>query len=263
MTDEQFLDVLNFDNAGREDVHPLHEAGGWRQWMEKTGKGVLGIAARIGQSKEYVYQRLKYAALIESAAKAFLDGAISAGHAILIARLEPKAQEGALKFALAEDWQRRKPGVRALADHLHRDAYVDLRNARSTGRTARSWLARATAANARSARRISLVLNSIRRIRKRTYARTGCVTSRKSTITCTESGPRSRPPGRRFYLSRTCGRRGRRVCAVSRNTTSRNPGRQALARRSCRGRACGPGHHDQAEACAGIAGDGPAEPRRG
>jgi ParB/RepB/Spo0J family partition protein len=126
MTDEQFLDVLNFDNTGREDVHPLHEASGWRLWMERTGKGVLDIAARIGQSKEYVYQRLKYASLVEPAQQAFMDGKITAAHAILIARLEPKAQEKALKFSMAADWRGNMPSVRALADHLHQDAYTDL-----------------------------------------------------------------------------------------------------------------------------------------
>src|SRR5258707_14371312 len=98
MDDVEFLDVLNFDNAGREDVHPLHEAAGWRQWMEKTGKGVLDIAARIGQSKEYVYQRLKYSALIPEAQAAFLDGKLTAGHAVQIARRDD--QKKWLKFCL-------------------------------------------------------------------------------------------------------------------------------------------------------------------
>ncbi len=128
MTDEEFLDVLNFDNSGREDVHPLDESAGWRDWMAKTGKGVLDIAARIGQSKEYVYQRLKYAALIEPAKTAFLEGQVTAGHAILIARLPEKEQQKALKFCLTEDWQQRRPSVRSLADYLHSSAYIDLRD---------------------------------------------------------------------------------------------------------------------------------------
>lgn len=98
MSDEEFLDVLNFDNSGREDVHPLDEASGWRQWMEKTGKSVLDIAARIGQSKEYVYQRLKYADLIPEAKQSFLDGGITARHAVQIARRSPEGQVEALEF---------------------------------------------------------------------------------------------------------------------------------------------------------------------
>lgn len=128
MTEEQFLDVLNFDNSGREDVHPLHEAAGWRAWMDKTGKGVIDIAQRIGQSKEYVYQRLKYAALCDKAREAFLNNEVTAGHAILIARLPKKEQQKALTYCVAQDWQGRRPSVRALADFLRQNAYVDLRD---------------------------------------------------------------------------------------------------------------------------------------
>lgn len=119
MTDEEFLEVLNFDNSGREDVHPLHEASGWRAWMEKTGKGVKDIAARIGQSIEYVYQRLKYAALIEEARAAFLDTRITAGHAIEIARIQADDQKKALRACGAPDWdQAALPSVRALREMI-------------------------------------------------------------------------------------------------------------------------------------------------
>jgi ParB family chromosome partitioning protein len=125
MSDVEFLDVLNFDNCGREDVHPLHEAAGWQAWMEKTGHGVNDIAARIGQSKEYVYQRLKYSALIDEAAKAFFDGKITAGHAILIARLQPSDQKKALKFCepRGNDY---RPGVRDLAGYIQRDVHLNI-----------------------------------------------------------------------------------------------------------------------------------------
>ena len=132
MSDEEFLEVLNFDNSAREDVHPLDEAAGWQAWMHETGKGVLDIAARIGQSKEYVYQRLKYASLIEDARKAFLGGEISAGHAILIARLpRPSDQKVALKFASGPEWMdaSKKPGVRELAQFISRDLHLDLERA--------------------------------------------------------------------------------------------------------------------------------------
>ncbi len=129
MSDEEFLDVLNFDNSGREDVHPLHEAAGWQQWMEKTGKGVLDIAARIGQSKEYVYQRLKYAALIDAGKAAFLNGEITAGHAILIARLQPKDQDKSLKYCLTVGYSGHKPSVRDLVNFIQRDIHLEMADA--------------------------------------------------------------------------------------------------------------------------------------
>lgn len=130
MTDAQFLDVLNFDNCGRLDVHPLHESAGWSAWMEKTGKGVVDIAARIGQSKEYVYQRLKYSALIDAGREAFLDGEISAGHAILIARLQPADQKKALKACEPPTWNPdQRPSVRDLVTFIQRDIHLDMARA--------------------------------------------------------------------------------------------------------------------------------------
>lgn len=130
MTDEEFLDVLNFDNTGREDVHPLHEAAGWRTWMEKTGKGVLDIAARIGQSKEYVYQRLKYADLIEEAREAFLDERITSSHAILIARLAPDDQRKALRACEPPMFdQEKKVSSRELAAWIKKNLHIDLTEA--------------------------------------------------------------------------------------------------------------------------------------
>lgn len=127
LTDEQFLEVLNFDNSGRAGVHPLHEAAGWKQYMERTGKGVLDIAARLGQSKEYVYQRLKYADLIPEAKRAFLNGTIAGGHAILIARLQPDDQERALHFTVATA-SVHTPSVRDLAGFIQRDIHLTLSN---------------------------------------------------------------------------------------------------------------------------------------
>lgn len=98
MSDAELLDVLNFDNSGREDVHPLHEAAGWRTWMEKTGGFAPDIAARIGQSERFVYDRLKCLELIPQGQQLFLDGALNVAHAREIARLEPAEQRAALEY---------------------------------------------------------------------------------------------------------------------------------------------------------------------
>ena len=134
MSDAEFLDVLNFDNSAREDVHPLHEAAGWQQWMTKTGKSVLDIAAKIGKSKEYVYVRLKFASLIDEAKRVFLNGEIGPAHASLIARLQPPEQEKALGFYRAGEWdprasEYRRPSVRQFADFIGRDIHLQMDSA--------------------------------------------------------------------------------------------------------------------------------------
>jgi ParB/RepB/Spo0J family partition protein len=115
--DDAFLDVLNFDNSGHERVHPLHEAAGWREWLQRTGQSVLDIARHIGKSKEYVYQRLQYAKLIPEAQREFLeDPGLTAQHAAAIARLTPENQVLALDYCKPPVWdlRRRRPGYREL-----------------------------------------------------------------------------------------------------------------------------------------------------
>lgn len=121
LSDDDFLRVLTFDNSNREDPHELDEAAGFRFYMERTGATVAVIAGAVGQSEAYVYQRLKYADLIPTAKKAFWDEKITAGHAILIARLQPPDQTLALK----ESTQHGGRSVRSLEEwierHIHRD----------------------------------------------------------------------------------------------------------------------------------------------
>lgn len=99
LTDQQALEVQVIENLQREDLHPLDEAEGYRQLMATAKYDVARIAARIGRSVKYVYDRVKLLALVAEAKKAFLEERITAGHAILLARLTPAAQ----KRALGED----------------------------------------------------------------------------------------------------------------------------------------------------------------
>lgn len=105
------LEIMVIENLQREDVHPLDEALGYEALMKKASEAdpELGelpgaprhtadsIAVKIGKSKEYVYARLKLLALVPAGREAFQSDRITAGHAVLIARLTPKDQVTALK----------------------------------------------------------------------------------------------------------------------------------------------------------------------
>jgi ParB/RepB/Spo0J family partition protein len=67
MPDQEFLEILTIENLQREDVHPLDEGEGYRTLMAQTGWLADEVAAKVGKSKSYVYQRLKLAELIEPA----------------------------------------------------------------------------------------------------------------------------------------------------------------------------------------------------
>jgi ParB family chromosome partitioning protein len=92
LDDAAFLELLTVENVQRQDVHPLDEAEGYRTLMAELGYDVPAIAAKIGKSVKYVYDRLKLLALTADARTLFLAGVITAGHAILLARLTPADQ---------------------------------------------------------------------------------------------------------------------------------------------------------------------------
>lgn len=91
MDDQEFAEFLVFENLERDDLHPLEEAEGYRT-LTKRGYDVQRIADRIGRSVKYVYDRVRLLALTKEAQQLFREGTITAGHAILLARLAPKDQ---------------------------------------------------------------------------------------------------------------------------------------------------------------------------
>lgn len=96
MDDVAFLELLNIENKQRDDIEPLDEAEGFKLLMEKAGYKVERLAERIGLSKQYVYDRLKLLQLIPAAKMLLQQKVITAGHAILLARLTPTDQARAV-----------------------------------------------------------------------------------------------------------------------------------------------------------------------
>lgn len=99
MSDADFLELIVVENDHREDVHPLEQADGYRRLMLLDGYDAKRIADRIGRSEKFVYDRMKLLALVPLAQKLFLAGRLTAGHAILLARIAPKDQERALEIS--------------------------------------------------------------------------------------------------------------------------------------------------------------------
>ncbi len=97
LSDQDFLEVLTIENLQREDIHPLDEADGYAAIL-KADKAytVDAIAAKVGKSASYIYQRLKLTELIFAAREAYERDEITAGHAIRLARLTPSQQDAAL-----------------------------------------------------------------------------------------------------------------------------------------------------------------------
>lgn len=134
LTNQEALEVAVIDNLQRADVHPLDEAEGYAALLDhQDGKyDVAAIAAKVGKSTSFVYQRLKLADLIEPAKKAFWKDEITAGHAILIARLRPEDQKEAFDNCFAEYYgatTKHAVSTRELAETIEERILTDLNKA--------------------------------------------------------------------------------------------------------------------------------------
>jgi ParB family chromosome partitioning protein len=133
--DDQALEAQVIENLQRQDVHPLEEAEGYQALIQKHKYDVEMLATKVGKSLSYIYQRLKLCELTATAKAAFLGGSLTAGHAILIARLQPADQADAMKICAAEGSEyvhqvgthiKMRVGVRALADWIANNVHMSL-----------------------------------------------------------------------------------------------------------------------------------------
>jgi ParB/RepB/Spo0J family partition protein len=124
LSDAEVLEVQVIENLQRRDLHPLEEAAGYRQLLATKKYDVARIAERIGMSAKYVYDRIRLDDLTPKAKQLFRDDRITAGHAILLARLKPADQELALKPGALFDhedvlWDPEKDDNRYSAEERH------------------------------------------------------------------------------------------------------------------------------------------------
>ena len=124
--DEEVLEIQIVENLQRKDIHPLEEATGYSRLQKLSGMDVPTIAAKVGKSTSYVYQRMQLDKLIPAAKKAFREEEITAGHAVLIARLQPEAQKEAIYWSTERG---DNMGVRELARVIETEIHRDLSRA--------------------------------------------------------------------------------------------------------------------------------------
>jgi ParB family chromosome partitioning protein len=125
--DATMLRITTIENLQREDIHPLDEAEGYARLIEKAGYDVELLAKEVGRSPSYVYQRLKLQDLVSKAREMLIEGEIQAGHAILIARLQPAQQKEILSsymFGRGEEIS-----VRQVDSYIRQHILLDLSRA--------------------------------------------------------------------------------------------------------------------------------------
>jgi ParB/RepB/Spo0J family partition protein len=97
LTDVQVLRMMVIENKQRQDLNALEEGEGFYQ-LTKRGVDIDTIAGDIKASRKYVYDRIKLRDLSSLGQRLLVEGRITAGHAILIARLSPDQQKTVLEF---------------------------------------------------------------------------------------------------------------------------------------------------------------------
>ena len=134
LTNSEAVTLQLVENAIREDVHPYEEAMAYKSLLESAEPpcDVASISLKTGRSVTHIYGRLRMAELIPEAAEVFQANQLTAGHAVLIARLPQEQQKEALKAAFRQDWQSKEKHavpVRELAQWIRDTLMLTLADA--------------------------------------------------------------------------------------------------------------------------------------
>lgn len=131
LDDVEVIEAQVVENCQRVDVHPLEEMDGYRRLHEAHGFTVEQIAAKVGKSTTYVYQRLKLRDLGEDARRVFLEGKLTLSTALLVARVaNPGLREEAARVVSGEDSGAWPMTTSQAASYIGRKFMLDLSTAK-------------------------------------------------------------------------------------------------------------------------------------
>ena len=95
-TRQQEMEAALVENLQREDLNPIEEAQGIRALMEQCGYTQEQAAERLGKSRPAVANSLRLLSLEDEITDAVRTGALSAGHARVLAGIRDKEERKAL-----------------------------------------------------------------------------------------------------------------------------------------------------------------------
>jgi len=130
LSDRDVSELQLVENLQRENLNELAEAEGYQALLSEHGLRVEDIATRIGRSRSYVQARLTLLALCHEARKAFHDGKINAGTALLLARVpQVSLQQEALKTLAVPRWNGAPWTTREASEYLQQHFMLRLADA--------------------------------------------------------------------------------------------------------------------------------------
>ena len=128
-TDQQFLEVLTVENLQREDVHPIEEASGYAELLRGAGWTVAALASKLGKDPSYIHRRLKLLDLTDTARQVYLNGGMTLGHALVVARIPAGAQTELIETRALFDQAGGPVSLAALEKWIERQVQMDLETA--------------------------------------------------------------------------------------------------------------------------------------
>lgn len=96
LSEDAAEEVAIIENLQREDMAPLDEGRSYQRLLD-TGRHIDDVAAAVGKSKAYVYQRLSLLRLTPHAQDLLEGDALPLSYALKLATLSPEKQEPALR----------------------------------------------------------------------------------------------------------------------------------------------------------------------
>jgi ParB/RepB/Spo0J family partition protein len=98
LDDRSAREVQIIENLQRQDVHPLEEADGYKALLDSTPSCTIEeVAAKVGKSKAYVYQRLSLTRLAPQVREVVATDALPLSYALKLAPLDAATQLEALE----------------------------------------------------------------------------------------------------------------------------------------------------------------------
>lgn len=134
-TDQELIKLALAENTKRQDLHPLEEADGYAALLRQPD-GLTGyanpqeLAAAVGVSPSYVYQRLKLRSLCQAGRDAFLAGTIDASVALLIARMPDATEQARATARIVSGFGGEPYSYRQASEFLKREFMLALQLAR-------------------------------------------------------------------------------------------------------------------------------------
>lgn len=119
VNDTEFKEIMLIENLQREDIHPLQEATGFQELIDKK-IAIDQIALKVGKSALYVKQRLALLNLSDSGKELFEAYTMKLGHAKILCMFTPDQQDEAIDRVMQGD-----EGFNYFNHHLDLVAYMN------------------------------------------------------------------------------------------------------------------------------------------